>query len=91
MAHQEVRCLELHLRESLVDPSECSLLVPTMAHHRLPCNEMTRGDFLRPAQSWLLRRCSLYSLAVADAVISTHGASEKVAAGPTISAVRRDC
>ena len=36
MEHQEVCCLKLHLRESVVDPSEGSLLVPMMAHYRVP-------------------------------------------------------
>ena len=91
MAHQGVSFLELHLRESLVYPSEGSLMVPMMAHHRVPCTGTTHGDFLRPALSWILRRCSLHAPAVAEAVIRTRGASEKVAAGPTLREVRRDC
>ena len=50
MAHQEVRFLEFHLKESLVDPSEVSLVVTMMAHHRVPCTGPTHGDFLSPAQ-----------------------------------------
>ena len=87
----EVRCLELHLRESLVDTSEGSLMVPIMAHHRVPCTGPTHGAFLRPAQSWLLRRCSLHAPAVAEAVLSNRGADEKLAAGPYLRAVSREC
>ena len=56
MVNQEVHCLELHLRESLLDPSEYSLMVPMMDHYGLSCLELhlrspvvglTRGDFLR--------------------------------------------
>ena len=74
-----------------MDPSELSVMVPMMAHHRVPCTGPTHGAFLRPAQSWLLRRCSLHAPAVAEAVLRTSGADEKVAEGPTISAVRRYC
>ena len=81
--------MELHLRESLVDPSEGSLMIPIMSHHQVPCTGPTHGAFLRPAQSWLLRRCSLHALAVAEADLRTPGAAEKVDAGPTLSAVRR--
>ena len=91
IAHQEVRCLELHLGGSLVDPSEGSLMVLMMSNHRVPCNGPTHGAFLRLAQIWLLRMCSLHAPAVAEAVLRTRGAAEKVAAGPTLSAVRRYC
>ena len=65
-------------------------MVPMMAHHRVPCTGLTHGAFLRLAQSWLLRRCSLHAPAMAEAVLRTRGAAEKVAAGPTLSTVRRD-
>ena len=91
MDHQDVRCLELHLRESRLDTSEFSLMVPMMAHHRVPCTGPTYGAFLRPAKIWLLRKCSPHAPAVAAAVLRTRGAAEKVAAEPTLSAERRDC
>ena len=91
MAHQEVRCLELHLREPLVYPSEGYLMVLMMDHHRVTCTGQTHGNFLRPDQSWLLRRCSLHTLTVAEAVLRIRGAAEKVAAGTTLSEARRDC
>ena len=74
-----------------MDPPEGSLMVPMMAHHRVPCTGPTHGAFLRPAKIWLLRRCSFHAPAVAEAVLRIRGAAEKVAAGPNISAVRRDC
>ena len=64
-------------------------MILTMAHHRVLCTGLTRGAFLRPAKSWLLRRCSHHSLVVAESVLRTRGAAEKVAAGPTLSAVMR--
>ena len=51
-------------------------MVPTMAHHRVPCTGTTHGAFLRPAQIWLLRRCSLHSPDVAEAVLRSRGAAE---------------
>ena len=91
MAHQEVRCLDIHLRGSPVDPSEGSLVVPMMSHHRMTCTGPTRGDFLSPAQRWVLMRCRIHSPAVVEAILRTRGADEKVAAGPNLSAVRRYC
>ena len=91
MYHQEVCCLDIHLRESLVDSPEVSLMVPMIDHHRVPCNGPTHGVFLTPDQSWNLRRCSLHTPAVSEAVLSTRDAAEKVAAGPNLSAVRRSC
>ena len=91
MAHQEVIFLELQLKESLVDPSEGSLMVLIMAHHIVPCTGPNHGALLSPDQNWLLRRCSLNATAVAEAVLRTRGAAEKVSSGKTISAMRRDC
>ena len=65
-------------------------MVLTMAHHKVTLTGPTHGAFLRPAWSWLISRCSLHSLAVAKSVLRNRGAAEKLAAGPTISAVRRD-
>ena len=90
MAHQEVRFLEFHLRESLVDPSEVSLMVPMMSHHRVTFTGLTHGDFLRPAQIWIVMRCGLHAPAVAESVLSTNVKAEKVATGQTNRAVRRD-
>ena len=83
--------MELHLREYIVDTSEGSLMILVMDHHRVPCTGPTRGDFLRPAQRWLLRRFSLHAPAMAEAVLSNSGADEKVTAGKTFSEARRDC
>ena len=74
-----------------MDPSEGSLMVPMISHHRVPCTGPTHGGFLRPAQSWLLRRCSLHDPAMADSALGTCGAAERVSARPTLSAVSRDC
>ena len=74
-----------------MDPSEGYFMVLMMDHHRVPCTGPTHGAFLRPAQSWLLRKCSSHAPAVAAAVFRTRGAAEKVAAEPTLSAERRDC
>ena len=65
-------------------------MVPMMDHHRVPCTGTTHGAFLRPTQIWLLRRYSLHTLAMEEDVLRTRGAAEKVAAGPTLSVVRRD-
>ena len=65
-------------------------MVLMMAHHRVSCTGPTRGAFLRPSQIWLLGRCSLHAPDVAEAVLWTRGAAEKVAEGPTLSALRRD-
>ena len=91
MANQEMNCLEPHLRESLVDPSKGSLMVPIMAHHMVPCTGLTHVAFLRPAQIWIMRRCSLHALDVAEAVIRTCGAAKKVTEDPTLGAVSKDC
>ena len=80
--------MELPLSESLVDPSEGSLMVVMMAHHRVPFNGPTHGTFLMPAQIWLLRRCSLHAPAVVEAVLRTRGMAKKVAAGPNLITVR---
>ena len=66
-------------------------MVPMMAHHRVPCTGPTHGAFFRTGQIWLPRRSSLHAPAVVEAALRTRVAAEKVAAGPTISAVRRDC
>ena len=66
-------------------------MVPIIAHHRVTCTGPTHGAFLRPAQRWLLRRCILHAPDVEEDFIRTRGAAEKVAAGPTLSSVRRDC
>ena len=73
-----------------MDPSEGYFMVLMMDHHRVTCTGQTHGNFLRPDQSWLLMRCSLHAQAVTEAVLRTSDADEKVAEGPTISAVRRD-
>ena len=64
-------------------------MVLMMAHHRLPCTGPTYGDFLRPSQILLLRRCSLHVPDFEEAVLRNLDADEKVAAGSTLSAVRR--
>ena len=91
MAHQGVSFLELHLRESLVYPSEGSLMVPMMAHHRLPFTGPNHSAFLRPAQIWIMRRCILHDLDVTESVIRTRSAAEKVSVVTTLSAVRMEC
>ena len=57
----------------------------------IPAAGPTHGDFLTPAQSWPLRRCSLHVQAVAGAVGKTCEAAGKVSAGSTHCVVRRDC
>ena len=69
-------------------PSEDSLVVLMMSHHRVPCTGPNRGSFLKPSQSWILRRCSIHDPAVAESVIRNCCAAENVAAGPTLSAER---
>ena len=60
-------------------------------HLRSPAVRLAHGDCLRPAQSWLPGMCSLHAPAVAGDVGRNRGAAGKVAAGPTLSALRRDC
>ena len=77
MAHQKVHFLELHLRGSLLYPSEGSLVVTIMAHNGVPCLELhlrstavgpTRGDFFSPDLIYILGSFSLYAPTMAEAV-----------------------
>ena len=69
--------MDPQLRESLLYPSEGSLMVPTMAHNGVLCLEIhlripavvaTHGFFFRPSRSWLLRSFSFYAPVMAEAV-----------------------